>query len=177
MRVLLARRVSTGAWFLRAESSDKPVGQFATELASNFGLPAADIETVVADEVTPAAFSAVLRELERGLVRGPGAAVWPLNDPDASFVYDAPTVDAVTAARIRRAVGGADPIQEQLKQLRLALVHTYAVDHAQWPDGTPVNDQEKADARAFLMAARQGHQTIERLRAEGRAMKGCKGWA
>lgn len=92
------------------------------------------------------------------------------------FVSCAADVDRITADRIRALIGGIDPIQEQLKQLRLGVWSQYAADHATWPDGTTIAQDDKTSAAAILTAGQALNAQIEALRAEGKAFKASRGW-
>ncbi|KKU25670.1 MAG: hypothetical protein UX37_C0016G0014 [Microgenomates group bacterium GW2011_GWA2_46_16] len=80
-------------------------------------------------------------------------------------------VDKLTAMRIRNLIGGSDPIQEQLKQIRLSLWAHDVQLHS--------NDYLQAD---IDMAAQIRNQmltintNIEAIRNEGKDFKTGKGW-
>lgn len=169
------RRVSTGRWLPRVEASDtKTTTQFRDAVASERGLPIAELVVVAVDSVTADTFTAIQAVLEKELA-GADAEVWPIGDPDAALVYDAASVDAVTAARIRRLYGGGSG--DQAKWEQLARQHAWAVEHEAWPDGRDVTAADTIAATTFLAADRILARSLERVRAEGHVMKRTKGWA
>lgn len=105
------------------------------------------------------------------------AAVVAAHDPAAApmfqgeYVASAAQVDAITARRIRAAIGGADPVQEQLKQLRLSTWADYVLGHQ-----TDFTAEDVARAQGIVTAALALHAAIEAIRAEGRAFKQARGW-
>jgi hypothetical protein len=173
MRVLMAMRISTGTWFRRCETSDKTPTQFRGALAAELGLSAADVHAIAAEDVTPEAFEAVQRVLERGIVHGQNATVWPPGDPDASLVWDADSVDEVTAARVRRLFGGANG---QRKWEDDARQHAWAAEHATWPGGRAVTDAERIAAETFLAMDHVFQGERQRYIAEARAFKNQQGF-
>ena len=87
------------------------------------------------------------------------------------MVRCAEDVDKVTSRRIRDLIGGNDPIQEQLKVLRMSL---FAHDVALFPnDYTSEQQTQAAVIRAQMLAT---NTQIEVIRTEGQTFKASKGW-
>lgn len=84
-------------------------------------------------------------------------------------------VDSITAHRIRRIIGGTDPIQEQMKVLRLSL---YAHEiRLQVLEGKNPGAENIALAETITSQLLALNAQIEAIRAEGKAFKELKGWS
>ena len=172
MRLLIARRASTGLLLPRMAVGAETCAAFAVAVATEMGLPSLAIES----EVVEAADDAVVARVRAALteVHSTGAVVWPDGDPDAALVAGSADVDIVTTARQTRLLGGSAMTLERIE----ASIH-YGRVHAMssWPDGRPMTPVEKARARTQIDADRILYARIERVSAEGREMKQRNGWA
>ncbi len=104
------------------------------------------------------------------------APVWfSCTDEDGSVrqekVNCAEDVDRITGMRIRKSVGGHDPVQEQMKLLRLAV---WAQDVQLNP--TDYTAAEKTKAVQTRQTVLNSHSRIEAIRQEGKSFKASKGW-
>lgn len=86
-------------------------------------------------------------------------------------VSSAEDVDRITGMRIRNSVGGYDPVQEQMKLLRLAV---WAQDVQLNP--TDYSAFEKTRVAQIRQAVLNAHNRIEAIRQEGKSFKTSKGW-
>lgn len=93
--------------------------------------------------------------------------IWPAGDPDAAPVYDATSVDAVTAARIRRLYGGADG------EARAARRWRAADELARDPEAPAVDHIE---AEGVLAEDRILRERAEHVITEARVLKQTRGW-
>ena len=86
-------------------------------------------------------------------------------------VRSAVDVDVVTASRIRSLIGGVDPIQEQLKYLRLVI-------WAQWVNAHPTDftEADKSKADTIISTSLALDSKIEKIRAEGTLYKKNNKW-
>lgn len=83
-------------------------------------------------------------------------------------------VDRVTGQRIRKVIGGQDPLQTQLKQLRLvAYAHEIRL---QAIEGKNPSAESVALAEAITAQSLAINTQIEAIRAEGTAFNAAKGW-
>lgn len=80
-------------------------------------------------------------------------------------------VDRLTGRRIRGTIGGQDPVQEQLKQLRLALWSVIVQLHPS--NYTQAERDTAAQIEIDLLAI---NTEVEAIRLEGKNYKTSKGW-
>lgn len=84
-------------------------------------------------------------------------------------------VDSVTSHRIRRVIGGTDPVQTQLRDLRRAA---YAHEiRLQVLEGKNPSAEHIALANAITEQLLALNAQIEVIRAEGAAFKTARGWS
>lgn len=125
------------------------------------------------------AMSAVLDRTEKLLLDSvirDHAPVWfSWTDEDGQMrkdkVSSVEDVDRITGMRIRNSVGGHDPVQEQMKLLRLAV---WAQDVQLNP--TEYSAVEKTRAAQIRQTVLNAHNRIEAIRQEGKSFKTSHGW-